>query len=396
MTQEYSGRRVVPEQGAFVPEAPLLLKLQVRLQEKEYVGANRLFLRARQRATRFLSFAGILLLAAIVGMALFLFIASGEREPGLLMPLAPLLLVALLPLLQRAAVTVSARRAYEKNPEFSESHEVWFFDDRVEVISSTDRSVFFWKDIGGGAENGELLLLWCGMQMIVVPANQVDSSVAAYLHNLLLAKLSCRFQFFSAVQACGTADFPQKEFPVSPLHAAVSAAETPKSVHSFPPFVLDLPNRPAFSRSWAVTAIFSGLFSLIISAFFCAGQQEALFTGAFFWFCWGVFFALLFGLMQLFICLSARSVLRSEPRLCITLIPNGFGTDTGRNSLLTGWESVRVKETGSAFRISGIGTPERQLKICKNELSPEAFEELRRLLVRCCPNYQSRSGVIPR
>ena len=27
---------------------------------------------------------------------------------------------------------------------------------------------------------------------------------------------------------------------------------------------------------------------------------------------------------------------------------------------------------------------------------PEAFGELRRLLVRCCPNYQSSSGVVPR
>lgn len=392
MTQGSPGRQDVPEQNAFVTESPLLIKLQVRLQAEEYVGAHRLFLRARQSATRVLSFIAIFLLAVIVGMVLFLFIASGGEESGLLVLLLPLLL----PFLQRTVVTVSARHAYEKDPDLGESRRIWFFDDRVEVVSQKGRSVFFWPDVGGGAENGELLLLWCGMQMVVVPAGAVDPPAAAYLHNLLLAKLSSRFHFFSAIQAYGAADFPEEEFPVSPLHAAISAAEIPQDVHQFPPFVLDLPNRPAVNPSWAITIVFSVLFSLCLAVLLTAEWQESLFTGAFFWWCWGAFFVLLCGLTQLMFRISAKSALRAEPRLRITLIPTGFGTDTGRNSLLTAWESVRVRETDSAFWIGGIGVLGRQLKICKKEIPPEVFEELRRLLVRCCPNYRSSSGVIPR
>ena len=390
MTQEFSGRQPVS-----VPGSPLLIKLRISVQEKEYIGANRLFLRARQSATRVLSILAGVLLAFSIGSVVFSYIASGGQENDLLF-LLPLPLFALLtPLLQRAAVSFSARRAYAKEPEFSEPRCIWIFDDRVESVSRKGRSVFFWNEIGGAAENGEMLLLWCGMQIIIIPASAVDSSAAAYLHNLLLAKLSSRFRFFSAVRACGTPDFPAEELPVSPLHAAVSAAAVPQSAQQFPPFVLDLPNR-AVVKGWLTTVVFSALFSLCLAVLLTAEWQESLFTGAFFWWCWGVFFVLLCGLTQLMLRISAKSALRAEPRLRMMLIPAGFGTDTGRNSLLTDWADVRVRETASAFLIGGIGAPGKQLKIRKKNLSPEAFGELRRLLVRCCPDYQSSSGVIPR
>ena len=115
MTQEFSGRQPVS-----VPGSPLLIKLRISVQEKEYIGANRLFLRARQSATRVLSILAGVLLAFSIGSVVFSYIASGGQENDLLF-LLPLPLFALLtPLLQRAAVSFSARRAYAKEPEFSE------------------------------------------------------------------------------------------------------------------------------------------------------------------------------------------------------------------------------------------------------------------------------------
>jgi len=344
--------------------------------------ASRLFLRGRNSTTRILSIVVAFFLSVMVGLAFFLMIASGGEDSDALLMLLPPLLVLTVPFLQREVLLISARSVFEHNPKIAAPRTVWIFDDRVEEISETDRSVFRWEEIDGAAEDAGMLLLWSSMQVMAFPADQLDAAAAVYLHNLLLAKLQSRFRFFSAVLASGTLSAPEQEQPEVPLYRAIFYAQ--QCQRELPVLTLDLPNRPTGSRSWAATAIFGALFSLVLALLYCTQEKTPPFVSSFFWICWTACFLVLCAITQLSIWLSLRRNLRAEPEIRLVLLPEGLGMDTGRNSSLIEWKSIRVREASSAFWVKSDVLPGKRLKIEKSLLSPQAAESLRNWLIRGC------------
>lgn len=385
-----------PQQNA-VPSDLLLFRMQTALSEDDYVSANRLFLRARNHSMRIFSAVCSVILAVCAGLLVIFAIASREFSSEMILFAVMAVFFLLLPLIQKISITSSAKKMYAKNPYLREQMQLWIHDDRIEDMNQNMRTVFFWHELHGAAETSDMLMLWQGMQMIVIPAHSIDPSAAAYLHNLLAAKMGAKFRFFAPVCACGTLTLPPEEKPASPLHAALAASAQPQSAHDFPPFVADLPRRPVVRFANRITLVVAALIVGPLVAYIISQPETGAFQPAEFISTLLFFEAVYAGLIALTIWMSKKQMLGAETRVRIVLMPCGFGSDTGRSSVLIPWDKISVKDTGKAFFVSNQDIPSQPIKILCSDLSEENAMEMRRLFIRCCGDrYQNKTGKVPR
>ena len=395
MTEQFQQPAV--EQNQVPPSDSLLIKIQILLSENDYIHSNRMFVKARNRGSAVFTVIAVALLMFTFGSALIVMIADSKLDMTLLVMALPLLLLAVMPLIQRTLITSTAKNNYRKTAQLRQPLQEWIFNDRLEEIWPNGRTVFLWTELEGAAEDGEMILLWSKMQMMAFPAHALNPSAAAYLHNLLLARLGTRFRVLAPIGACGMLEEPAESMPFSPLHGAISAATDPQSSHELPPYVVDLKNRASVSRQNIWISVIAGCISgLLIAALLSFSEYGVFEIGSFlsslllFWVIYTV-------MMTIFYRMMMKRTIAAAPLLRLMVLPSGFGMDTGRSSVITPWEKISVWESGTVFRITNADTPTHPLEIKKSELSAEGLEELRRLLIHCCgANYNSKNGIIPR